>query len=95
MSFPTIYVLDPYHPDAIALLQSTPTIKVILPGDPLKNAWHENANGGILRSETKLTAEDFAKASKLKVAVKQGVGVDNIDLKQHENMASQYTIPQH
>jgi len=80
MSTHTIYVLDPYHSDAIALLQKTPNVKAILPDDPAKKEWHSNADGVILRSETRLTAEDFAKAIKLKVVVKQGVGVDNIDL---------------
>lgn len=80
MSNHNVYVLDPYHPDAIALLQYTPNVKTILPIDPSKNEWHKNADGVILRSETRLAAEDFAKASKLKVVVKQGVGFDNIDL---------------
>jgi D-3-phosphoglycerate dehydrogenase len=77
----TVYVLDPYHPDAIAALQSHPNIKVILPSDPTKDTWHQNADGVIIRSESQLTASDFARAAgKLRVVVKQGVGVDNIDL---------------
>jgi D-3-phosphoglycerate dehydrogenase len=80
MSTHTVYVLDPYHPNAIALLQNAANVKVILPNDPNKREWHNNADGVILRSETRLTAEDFAKTSKLTVVVKQGVGVDNIDL---------------
>jgi D-3-phosphoglycerate dehydrogenase / 2-oxoglutarate reductase len=76
----TVYVLDPYHVDAIALLQNSPNVKAILPDDPAKASWHEHADGVILRSDTQLTAADFAKASKLRVVVKQGVGVDNIDL---------------
>lgn len=80
MSDHIVFVLDPYHPDAVALLQSTPNIKTILPNDPSKHTWHDKADGVILRSETRITAEDFVKASKLKNVVKQGVGVDNIDL---------------
>jgi D-3-phosphoglycerate dehydrogenase len=76
----TVYVLDPYHADALSLLQTTPNIKAILPNDPVKSSWHDHADGIILRSESKLTATDFARAKKLKVVVKQGVGVDNIDL---------------
>lgn len=34
----------------------------------------------LIRSETKILADDISRASKLKVIVKQGVGVDNIDL---------------
>lgn len=75
-----VYVLDPYHEDAIALLKSTPWIDLVLPSDPRKAGWHADADGVILRSETRLTADDFGKVAKLKVVVKQGVGVDNIDL---------------
>lgn len=76
----TVYILDPYHPDAINLLQNTPNVKTVLPTDPSKKSWHANADGIIIRSETRITADDFAKAPKLKVVVKQGVGVDNIDI---------------
>lgn len=76
----TVYVLDPYHPDAIKVLQSNSDINTILPTDPNKSSWHAHADGIIVRSETKITAKDFAQASKLRVVVKQGVGVDNIDL---------------
>lgn len=75
-----IFVLDPYHEDAIAILQSRPNYKVILPNDALKADWHELADAVLIRSETRLTEEDFAKQKKLKVIVKQGVGVNNIDL---------------
>ncbi|OAA66457.1 NAD(P)-binding domain protein [Niveomyces insectorum RCEF 264] len=77
---PTVVVLDPYHPDAIALLKATPTIDVILPDDPRRAQWPALADGVILRSDSRLTADDLAKAQKLRVVVKQGVGVDNIDL---------------
>lgn len=77
---PTVYVLDPYHPDAIALLTSTPNIRYVLPSDPAKASWHQHATALLVRSETKILAGDFQRAEKLKVIVKQGVGVDNIDL---------------
>jgi D-3-phosphoglycerate dehydrogenase len=77
----SVYILDPYHPDAVSSLQTNHSLSVVLPNDPKKSNWHENADGVILRSETRLTEDDFAKASKLRVVVKQGVGVDNIDLK--------------
>src|SRR5262245_38489210 len=80
MASKTVFVLDPYHPKAIEYLQATPGITVVLPDDPRKANWHSEADGVILRSETRLTAEDFGKASRLQVVVKQGVGVDNIDL---------------
>jgi D-3-phosphoglycerate dehydrogenase len=77
---PTVYVLDPYHPDAIALLKSTPNIHHVLPDDPARSSWHQHATALMVRSETKIRADDFQHAEKLKVIVKQGVGVDNIDL---------------
>jgi phosphoglycerate dehydrogenase-like enzyme len=77
----TIAVLDPYHKDAVALLKSTPDTKVIWPDDPQRLTWHGEADGVIIRSTTRLAEEDFIKATpRLKVVVKQGVGVDNIDL---------------
>lgn len=75
-----VYVLDPYHEDAIALLSSTDWIDVVLPNNPQTSLWHNDADGIIVRSETHITRDDFSKASKLRVVVKQGVGVDNIDL---------------
>ena len=78
---PAVYVLDPYHEDAIALLKATDWIDPVLPNDPRKADWHQQAVGVILRSDTRLTDADFRAASQLRVVVKQGVGVDNIDLK--------------
>ncbi|KAF5551350.1 SER3-3-phosphoglycerate dehydrogenase [Fusarium mexicanum] len=80
-SKPTIYVLDPYHPDAIAALEQSSDINVVLPSDPNRIQYAESANAVMLRSETRLGADELAKCKKLKYIVKQGVGVDNIDLK--------------
>ena len=78
---PQIYVLDPYHPDALALLSSTTSLTAIPPSSPDRHNWHANASGLLVRSETTITAADFARASPtLRVIVKQGVGVNNIDL---------------
>jgi D-3-phosphoglycerate dehydrogenase len=66
-------------------------LEVILPNDPRKSSWHANADGIILRSETELTEKDFAQASNLRVVVKQGVGIDNIDV----NAARAYGIEIH
>ncbi|KAH8701609.1 putative D-3-phosphoglycerate dehydrogenase [Talaromyces proteolyticus] len=76
----TIYILDPFHPDAVALVQSIPYVRAILPDDPHKANWHADADGIMVRSDSRLTEADFAKASCLRAVVKQGVGVDNIDL---------------
>lgn len=75
-----IYVLDPFHQDAIDLVQSIPHVNVVLPDDPRKEHWHAHADGIMIRSDSHLTEEDFAKALCLRAVVKQGVGVDNIDL---------------
>ncbi|KAI9665749.1 MAG: hypothetical protein M1821_003683 [Bathelium mastoideum] len=80
MSKPIVYVLDPYHPDAVAALQKASSVDVVLPDDPRRNGWHADANALMIRSETRVTSEDLTQAKKLKVIVKQGVGVDNIDL---------------
>ncbi|RBR07227.1 uncharacterized protein FIESC28_10726 [Fusarium coffeatum] len=78
---PSVYVLDPYHPDAIAALQNSPDITAILPTDPFKNTYPENATAIMLRSETRLGKNELSQCKNLKFIVKQGVGVDNIDLK--------------
>lgn len=77
----TIYIVDPFHPDAVKLVQDIPYVRAILPDDPRKANWHADADGIMIRSDSKLTEEDFAKATRLRAVVKQGVGVDNIDLK--------------
>ncbi|KAL1849693.1 hypothetical protein Plec18167_005317 [Paecilomyces lecythidis] len=76
----TVYVLDPYHEDAVALLTSTEWIDFVLWNDPRKADWHQHAHGILVRSETHVQKSDFCRAERLRVVVKQGVGVDNIDL---------------
>lgn len=80
----TVFILDPYHQDAINLLESTPGLDIILPSDARKSNWHIEADAVILRSEKKLTAADFQAAQRLQVVVKQGIGVDNINLEAAE-----------
>jgi D-3-phosphoglycerate dehydrogenase len=75
-----VYVLDPYHADAISLLEKQSSINFIHPSDPKVKDWHKDAEAVIIRSTTRLTASDFSSAPHLRVVVKQGVGVDNIDL---------------
>lgn len=79
-SKPLVYAIDPYHPEALKLLQSATTIEAILPQDPRRNEWQEHADAILIRSETRITESELSKAKKLKLIVKQGVGVDNIDL---------------
>ncbi|QKX53141.1 uncharacterized protein TRUGW13939_00217 [Talaromyces rugulosus] len=81
-----VYVLDPYHPDAIAKLLSSPNLSTILPTDPAREQWREDAVALVIRSDSRISQADIAAAKQLKYILKQGVGVDNIDLdaaKQH------------
>lgn len=80
MSKEVVFVLDPYHQDALKKLEESPKVDYIYRDDPRSSNWREEAIAIMIRSETRVTAADFAQAKKLKVVVKQGVGVDNIDL---------------
>lgn len=76
-----VFMVDPYHPAAIAKLQSNHDIDLVLPGDPRRNEYLRDATGVLVRSETRIGEEELEKASdNLKYIIKQGVGVDNIDL---------------
>lgn len=81
-----VFVLDPYHQDALKKLEEAPGVDYIYRDDPNSQNWRDEATAIMIRSETRVTAADLEKVKKLKVVVKQGVGVDNIDLeaaKQH------------
>lgn len=75
----SVYVVDPYHESALSLLRDAQSIDLIYKDDPKVKDWRANAEGLMVRSETRVTAEDLKAVAKLKVIVKQGVGVDNID----------------
>lgn len=79
MAKPLVYMLDPYYEDAVARLQSAP-VQSILFTDPRCSNWYEDADALLIRSDTRLGEADFSKAKKLKAIVKQGVGIDNVDL---------------
>jgi D-3-phosphoglycerate dehydrogenase len=72
-----IYVLDAFHPAGVEYAEQR--AEVIRWGDPRCKNWHEDADGVMARSN-KITADDIARAKKLRVISKQGVGLDNIDL---------------
>jgi D-3-phosphoglycerate dehydrogenase len=72
-----VYVLDEIYPGGVELAQKR--AEVVRWDDPRVKNWHEDADGLMIRL-TRITAADFARAKRLKVVVKQGVGVDNIDL---------------
>ncbi|MCG2742038.1 MAG: hydroxyacid dehydrogenase [Syntrophaceae bacterium] len=72
-----IYVLDQFVPCGVEF--AIQHADVVRWDDPRVKNWHEDADGLMVRV-TPLTAEDFAKAKKLRVVAKQGVGVNLIDL---------------
>jgi D-3-phosphoglycerate dehydrogenase len=72
-----IYVLDAFHPAGIEWLSGR--AEVIPYKDPRGDRWHEDADGIMVRMRP-VTAQDFQQARKLKAVVKQGVGVNTLDL---------------
>lgn len=78
---PVVAVLDPYHPDALAKLQSNDDVEVLVLSESTKHAIFQRSHAVMLRSETQLSTAEFRKFDQLRYVVKQGVGVDNIDLK--------------
>lgn len=81
-----VLISDPIAEPGIALLRAcAPAIAVEVktgrtPEELKKDI--ANADGLVVRSETKVTAEIMAAAPRLKVVGRAGVGVDNIDLKE-------------
>ena len=72
-----IYILDQFV--SLGVDFAARHAEVVRWDDPRVKNWHEDADGLMVRSAP-LTAEDFAKAKKLRVVAKQGVGVNTIDL---------------
>src|SRR4029453_8719799 len=72
-----VYVLDEIYPGGVELVSKR--AEVVRWDDPRKASWHDDADGLMIRL-ARITADDLARAKRLKVIVKQGVGVDNIDL---------------
>jgi len=72
-----IYALDQFDEAGLAL--AAQRVEIVRWDDPRRRNWHEDADGLMVRL-TPLTAEDFARARKLRAVCKQGVGVESIDL---------------
>ena len=72
-----IYILDPFHPTGVDY--AAQHAEVVRWDDPRVKGWPEEADGVMVRG-TKIRAEDLARAKKLKIISKQGVGFDNIDV---------------
>jgi D-3-phosphoglycerate dehydrogenase len=79
---PRIIVLDKLADEGLNILKSAPGIEIEvrtgLSGDGLRQALAE-ADGAILRSGVKITAESLAGNHRLRAIVRAGVGTDNID----------------
>lgn len=78
-----VLVTDTISPIGLKLLEETPEIETIylpgLKGEELKSALRD-ADGIVIRSGTKLTADALDGQTRLKVIARAGVGVDNVDL---------------
>lgn len=72
-----VYVLDPIYAGGVEILQQN--ADVVLWDEPLADQWPDDADGLIVRV-ARIGDADLARAKRLKVIGKQGVGVENIDL---------------
>ena len=72
-----IYVLDAFHPSGVEY--AAQRAEIVRWDDPRAANWHEDADGVMVRVK-RIGAKDMARAKKLRVISKQGVGLDNIDL---------------
>ena len=72
-----VFVLDPIHSDAVALLREH--AEAVLWDDPAVADWRAEADGIVVRG-TVFDRTALESAAKLKILARHGVGYDNIDL---------------
>ncbi len=72
-----IYVLDSFFPTGVEF--AAQRAKIVRWDEPGVKNWHADADGVMVRM-TRIAADDIARAKKLRVIAKQGVGIDTIDL---------------
>ena len=72
-----IFLLDPFHPAGVEFVSQH--AEIVRWDDPRVTSWPEEADGVMVRG-TKIREADLARAKKLKIISKQGVGYDNIDV---------------
>lgn len=78
---PWLYVVDPFHKDVYEALKKCDTINLALFPEAPKHDALRQATGILVRSDNDFKADDLKNASaKLKFIVKQGTGIDNVDL---------------
>lgn len=79
----TIVVSDKFDAEGIARLKSESNLEVVYEGGHSREQLLDiigNAHGLIIRSATKVDEEVLAKAENLKIIIRAGVGVDNINI---------------
>ncbi len=77
-----VLITDPLHPEGLAYLQSRGVAVLDRSGEG-PEVWMEElpgVDGWIVRGSTRVKEEHLRHASRLKVIVRAGIGLDNIDL---------------
>ncbi len=72
-----IYILDAFHQAGVDL--AAKHFEIVRWDDPRVGNWHEEADAVMVRM-TPLATADIARAKKVRIICKQGVGYDNIDI---------------
>jgi D-3-phosphoglycerate dehydrogenase len=72
-----IFILDSFHPAGVEY--ASKHAEIVRWDDPRVKNWPEEADAVMVRG-TKIREADLARAKKLKIISKQGVGYDNIDV---------------
>lgn len=72
-----IYILDPFHPAGVDY--AAKHFEIVRWDDPRVNNWPEEADAVMVRM-TPVVAADIARAKKVRIICKQGVGYDSVDI---------------
>ena len=75
-----VLITDNLSEAGLAILRESPQLEVVMGSPENVREQLQDVEGVIIRSATKLTAEVLAGQPRLKVIVRAGVGVDNVDL---------------
>ncbi len=78
-----IIVADKFDPEGVARLKNHPSLDVIYEGGFTRDQLEQiigDAHGLIVRSATRVGAALLEKARQLRIVIRAGVGVDNIDI---------------
>ena len=75
-----VLITDNLSEAGLAILRESPQLEIVMGSPENVREQLQDGEGVIIRSATKLTAEVLAGQPRLKVIVRAGVGVDNVDL---------------